>query len=360
MTEPGDRVEAALRSAYAARNARPTAELRARLDAIPGEVAAGWSVRRRALGLVLGVTALAGATIAVLVAVRNLSRTAVPPPGVGSSTPFDPAHPNGGLAALSGVTFDAIWAVVYVSTALFVAVPLTWIAIAWVRGLGHAPKPTRPRPQLSRRRQLVNIVQGIATVTVVLIVQSAFRPPPLSPGSFAQLGLGLNEIRSDGVGLVDASIHGFLYTSDDAGPRGVFRVGPGGPLTYVVTVRNTWPIGIRLMGRWADSAARTDATEPTGTTPTGLGLLRDPSKDDGSIENTAQFSPVDLAPGAEVALVVTEVGRDCADPTRILPERRPYDTVSAPAIQFVYEAVGIEGIATVGLMQEVTVPSNCP
>jgi hypothetical protein len=193
---------------------------------------------------------------------------------------------------------------------------------------------------------------------------------PLAAGSYAGGGLGVTEVRSDGI---DPTIERLLLpgfggsgrlTSGVSvvfdGPRIVHAVAPGEPLTYLVSVRNTWPITIRLMGRWRDGVGRTDATEPNATTPTGLSLLRDPSVLDASPAGTTPFEPVELAPGAEVTVVVAETARDCADPTKVLPTRDGSESFTVPKILLVYEAFGIEGVGTVGLSPEVTVPSNCP
>jgi hypothetical protein len=376
MTAPRDPVERAedgLRILYVDRAAAPTAELRARIAAIPTSAPA----RRFAwLRSPVGVVAVAVGVVVALVAIARI-RGLVHLPAqsdVGAvPAPYDPAHPTGGLAAVTGVTFDGISG--SVSTILLVALSVILLTVlvrrVWRDLTGRSPSAEpRAGQRLTWRRFVANLAMAVVVVLGFSVVKNLFAVP-LGPGSFSGSGLGVTEARDDGIdpflvklrpGSVEVTEQPPVSGSSVFdGPRSVYAVAPGRPLTYLVSLRNSWPIGIRLLGRWRDSTAATDATEPTGSTPTGLSLLREPDVVlDAGPDATKPFAPVDLAPGEEVTLVVAEVGRDCADPTKAVPARRDSESFSIPSIEFVYEAFGIEGVARVGLSPEVTVPSNCP
>jgi hypothetical protein len=357
MTSETDRLESALRAVYATREARPTEDLRSRLDAVPVSTSAAWSPVRRGFAVMLRLIAAGAFVLAVLSAVRNLPRLLAPPPGVGAAALFDPVHPGGGLVALTGVTFDGLTFAALVGAVLLGLGFLWWVVVGVF--VGRKPKP---KPPTTRRERLLNLL-WFAFFGVVTFARPYVIPREVvTAGSFAGGGMGLVETRNDGASAVEHVGGGFSITMD--GPRNVHAVRPGEPLTYLVSVRNALPVGIRLVGRWADSTAFTDATEPRGSSPTGLGLLRDPRVFDPTPENTVSFVPVDLDPGEEVTVVVAEVGRPCADPTALLSDRSGWipgrTSDFAPTIQFVYEVFGIEGVASLILRPEITVPSTCP
>lgn len=368
MTDHEGRLEAGLRELYASQRAQPTVELRHRLNAIPDEVAPdrpAWRMPVVAVGTAAGLVA---AGLAALTFIRRLSPIAQPPSDIGSA-PFDPVRPGGGLVSLSGVTFEGIdailtpivWGVVIIVLVLGVAPAVVkgFRDLFQTPGAVQPPEPPRPhaKPLKSRRRRLVELFQFTVVFVLVSAGTASFRHPPMELGSLSAPGIGLTERRSDGVSQV-VFPYG-TFQSPSGGPRDVYAVGPGQPLTYLVSVRNTWPIPVRLIGRWADSNARTDAAEPRGSTPTGLGLLRDPARLVPSVDNTVPFQPIEIAPGAEVPVVVAEVARDCADPGVSLPQRRPGPLWTRPSIEFVYEVFGIQGVAPVHLSPEVVVPSTC-
>jgi hypothetical protein len=375
MTAPRDpleRAEDGLRALYINRDAAPTTELRTRIGAVTTTESARRFVWLRSP---FGALAVVGVIVLALVAagrLRELLQLPAPPDVGAVPASYDPAHPPRGLAALTGLTFDGIsGAIAWILT---VALLLTLLAVlllgSWRLLTGRSARTEhQPGPRLTRKRFGANIVMGI----VVFLAFSALRNvslSPLEPGSTSGSGLGVTQARDDGIdpfllqfrpGLVDVTDQPPVSGSSVFdGPRSVYAVAPGQPLTYMVSVKNSWPIGIRLVGRWRDSSAPTDATEPIGATPAGLSLLREENVLDWGPESTKPFAPVDLAPGQEVTLVVAEVARDCADPAKVLPARHDAEPITIPAIQFVFETFGIQGIATVGLSPEVTVPSNCP
>ncbi len=364
-------LEDALRSAYAAQAASPTDELRQRVATVPGSVRPDRPAWRRPW---FPVAAAAAAVVAVVFGqwLRLRSAASTTPGGVAVPPAYDPAHPSSGLVTPTGITFNAIGddasrVATWISAIIVIALLLAVIRPLF-RGRPESADDRGQKRPAGRRRVAVTL----ALMLLLAFVATAARnvaPVPLRPGSVSASGLGASEARSDGIdpnivrtlsGNVDVGVSSCPSVRMFCGPRSVYAVAPGQPLTYVMSVRNSWPVGIRLLGRWRESTARTDATEPNGSTPTGLSLLRDPDYVDARPESTKPFFPVNLAPGEEVTLVVTEVARDCADPAKAVPARSDSGDFTIPTVQFVYEAFGIEGIATVSLSPEVTVPSNCP
>jgi hypothetical protein len=367
MTDLDARLDAALADVYRARtSATASADVVARIASVP---TSGRPDRPRWLRPGF---ALAGAAAALVVALATLDRlralSAGGPPSSGALTVFDPVHPGAGLVALTGPTFTGISGVLLPTMFALLLAFAVWAVVSWVRGLGQpaAPKPA-PKP-LSRRELLRRIGWAAVLVASNLLLRTAFDHPALAAGMAADHGIGFAERRMDGIGSV--TLYGERYLTNTGGPRDLYRVGPGEPLTYVVSIRNAWPVPVTIQGRWADATAVTDISAAAGATPTGLGLLRDPARRDGSVENTAPFSPVTLWPGEEVAIVVAEIGRPCADPSVQVPVRTNSAESSEPgarrlqpiepALELVYSAFGIEGVSPVLLSPEVTVPSTCP
>lgn len=359
------RVEAALRSVYRERvgSESTLTELAARIDDIPARVRPD---RPRWLQRGLAIAGLAAAVVVAVGALDRIRQIAIvsPSPGAGATAPFDPVHPAGGLVALSGVTVSGLHDL---GTILLLTLGIgmgLWLVVGFLRGSSVAEEAARSNPQLSGRARLVRTAMVCLILLPGFVLNQAEHWNPLTRGSVTAPGLGWNERRTDGINperLADP----FGGLSDPpgivtfGGSRDIYRVTSGQPLTYVVAVRNDWPVSIRLLGRWTDSTASTDATEAIGSAPTGLGLLRDPNTIDASIENTIPFTSVDLAPGAEVSVVVAEVGRPCADPNRKLPIRIPSNAWTVPRMDFVYEVFGIEAVGSFGITPEVTVPSSC-
>jgi hypothetical protein len=371
--DPLERAENGLRALYLVRAVAPTTALRTRVAGVPRVAPA----RRFAwLRSPFGVVAVGVVAIVALVTIgrlRGLLQLPTLPDAGAVPASYDPARPTGGLVALTGITFDGVSSsITLISGVAFLLILLAVLLLGtWRLLTGRSAQAERRPPQrLTRRRFGANLVIGVVVLSA-FVATKYVSVPPLEPGSFGGSGLGVTEARNDGIDPFFEQLRpGLVQVTDQPpvsggsvfdGPRSVYAVVPGQPLTYIVSVQNSWPIGIRLLGRWRDSTAPTDATEPIGSTPTGLSLLREPDAVlDAGPDATKPFVPVDLAPGEEVTLVVAEVGRDCADPTKAVPARQDEEAFKIPRIQFVYEAFGIEGIATVGLSPEVTVPSNCP
>jgi hypothetical protein len=360
-----ERVEEVLRAVYRDRAAMPGApskELAARVTDVPSMIRPD---RRGWVGRSAWVAAVAAAVVVALASLerlRALSRGATP--DVGGSTAFDPVHPGSGLIALSGVTFEGVKGVLSAMSGLFLgllAVALAWAAIQWARGLGQPQARRRPRRPLERKAVARDLVKFALFLGGYAVVSSSFGHLPLTAGSTAGPGLGVTQQRSDGHSTV--VLYGDRYSEPTGGPRDIFAVAPGQPLTYLVSVRNAWPVPITIEGRWLDRPGVMDITAPPGSTPTGLGLLRDPSRAGGSVENTVPFTPVTLWSGQEVVLVVSEVARPCADPSIQIPIRTTYDSRDiglVPSFQLVYSVFGVVGVTAIVPTREVTVPSTCP
>jgi hypothetical protein len=356
MTVTELRVEGALRDVYRGRVASmASADLVVRIATIPAEIR---PERPRWIlpAAIAGLAAVLVAAVATYDRLRSIEIVTQPPGGPALTT-FDPTRPGGGLVSLSGVTFNELRDVMQWLVALIAVGLVIFVAVATMRRWLQSERPGRVAPRPTRRQRIQYWIFLVLSLLVFNFAPRPFDSPPLSAGSVSSSGIGFAERRMDGI----QSTVFYVGTGEKPkfGPRDVYAVEPGEPLTYLVSVRNGWPIGIRVLGRLSGSTDPTDAIGPVGGMPTGLGLLRDPTRLDGSIENTRPFAPVELKPGEEVTLVVSEVGRSCADPTASIPTWNTSTDVHFAGLTFVFEAFGIEGVEWIPLSPEVTVPSTC-
>ena len=124
-------------------------------------------------------------------------------------------------------------------------------------------------------------------------------------------GLGVSETRSDGRWQEDAVENATsksvfpVCETDCRGPRYIYRLAPGAVYTFVVTVQNTGPLSVTLLGRLGDDPS----------VAVGLALLRDPSHGASDPANLLPFTPVALAPGDAVTVAIVSAAASCADPT---------------------------------------------
>jgi hypothetical protein len=355
--------QASLRSFYEDRAAGPpSSDLMNRLDRIPDEVAPDGPAWMHPW---VGIAATVAVVVAGLAVFNSIRRVPIStPPAAQPGTLFDPVRPGGGLVALSGVTFEGVDRLVLALTGATVLALVLWVLrTALIRYIVRPDAPRKPRPARTLRQAAAWWLQYVIGYLVATTLLSAFSGPAIQAGTVTGSGVGFTERRSDGGNYVQ--LYDETYLSAKGGPRDLYRIGPGEPLTFVVSVQNRWPIPITILGRWQDSTAptdastATDASRPGGATPTGLGLLRDPSRPDGAVDNTRPFEPVSIAPGKQVAIVVTEVGSSCADPTVDVPLRTGSLVQVYPRLEFVFEAFGVEGLGSINLSPEVTVPSRC-
>ncbi|MEW6226079.1 MAG: hypothetical protein AB1627_15755 [Chloroflexota bacterium] len=340
MTE--DRAAATLRAALERR--RPVAvprELAERLDRIPIEVRPllPLPVRATIAGLPWVVVAAAG--IALAVGPQFLADVPSGPGGTAAQI-WDPANPGGGIADVG--PFGLPW----VPLLPFVAAYGLYRAVARARsGQSLVPRPRlrwpswRPEPRRRMtRRESLGFVGSLAILTLVNSLVTA--PHPVSEGAVFGPGPDVSEIRSDGPPYIDPA----GLQAPGRGPNYVYRVRPGGTYTYVVSLRNDGPLPITILGM------------PAGGSASGLGLLRDPTDGSAKPANVVAFHPVELSPGAEVALVVAAVAGPCADPT--LADEPPVvrwpTGVETVTFAFVYDILGWRTVDHIWAPFAVTVP----
>ena len=177
---------------------------------------------------------------------------------------------------------------------------------------------------------------------------------PFVSGSTVAPGPMVSEIREDGSWLDEALddqttiVQGPHDPCDGpicAGPRYIAPVGPGEVVTYLVTIRNTSPFGLTILG-------------PVGELR--LGLPRNPDRPSADPADAVPFHPVTLAAGAEMAVVVGRIATACADPAAKVPVHVG-DRTAAFGFGIVYDIFGWWREAAIYPPVEVTIPgeANC-
>lgn len=170
------------------------------------------------------------------------------------------------------------------------------------------------RPQLRwnakwtswRARTLWALLFVLPLVTVQLLRDW----DPLAYAEPSGPGIGFYESRPGGQWQEDYAEHQWSVEqypnceSGCGGPLYVYSVRPGELFTFVVTVQNTSPVPVTLLGRVA-----------TNESPSGLALLRDPDSASSDPSNLEPFRPTLLAPGQAVTVAIIQSGWACADPT---------------------------------------------
>ena len=325
-----DRDELALKAALDRR--RPVTlppELLERLERIPGDVS---PLPPLPIRLVLGIAPWAAVAAIILVLVLPLPSRV---PGLGAptspSTGWDPATTGGvastGIFAVPWVPW-LLWALLVGAVATVrhvrrggaIGGPRTWAA--WVR------------PYLRWNAKWTSWTSRILWVLLFMVplltVQLLSRWDPLAYAEPGGPGIGFYETRSGGLWQDDSAEHQWTQEvyprceTECPGPLYVYRVRPGELFTVVMTVQNTSPVPVTLLGR-----------RESDTSPYGLALLRDSTAASSDPSNLLPFRPTRLAPGEAVTVALVSSGESCADPTS--------DTAAAGWMQawlFVYDVFG--------------------
>jgi hypothetical protein len=349
--------ELAIRHAFARR--RPASvppELAERVAAVPREVK---PFRPLPVRLALGIApwaAVAAVFVALVLGPRLLVGT--PGPGTGGPTTgatWTPANPGGGFATVD--VFGLPW------------VPLLPVAAAWgviatVRRTrsGRGLRPGRDelrrwflgapvQARASNRRRLAAVV---ITLALSLLAELVLVNDPLAHGSAGAAGPEVSEVRDDGIWR-DEERPGEPYEQLRGGADYVFRVRPGEAFSTIVSVRNTWPVPVILLG--IDRAQQGTAySSETSADWNGLGLLRDPTRILAGPGDVLPFHPVTLGPGEETVLVIAWIGDRCADPTAPLPPFEQGVVRFNPGLPLIYDVAGWRRTGYVYPTFDMTVP----
>lgn len=267
----GDRLEDGLREALARRDPGPAPErLRRRLadaTAAPPRVAWRWRA-----GRAVELAAAAAVVLAAMSLALVLRPGSGPGPGVGSAGNGDaPLVPGAGLAT-------AAPPVLPVAIAFFLVPGVAWLVM----------------------RRIESPVGRHAAFVIAVVVAGAY-------GSLA----GLDVVgHRDGIFATSPSRNAI---GDDGDERHLVLAGPNEPFRIALTVTNVSPFPTTVRGL-------VPSGELQGPVPRFVGLGRLPDSVPALIEEAVAFVPVELAPGAQVDVVVladtgpcaTRPGRDVA------------------------------------------------
>lgn len=333
-----DRDELALRAALDRR--RPMSlppELLRRLEGITTEVP---QLRPLPVRIAIGVAPwLAIAAAAVVVAVAPL--LAAPHLSAGDAQfVWTAANPGDSFADVG--IFGFPWVVLVVVLALVGAVATGWNvlhgrrAFDWLRLRRRKGERARPR----------DLLVTCGAVFAMFWVFQAFSAAAghgspwqdgVSYGSRNAPGPEVSEVRPGGAWMDEMVDETYADTS--AVPFWVYRLMPGDPFTVIASARNATALPMTILG-----LPRRDNT-PRAFGWTGLGLLRDPATMSTAPGDVQAFTPVTLAPGEEVTLVLAGVAGRCADPAAVVPPSTTSDSsgttvTMGPGFTLVYEVFG--------------------
>jgi len=325
--------ELAIREAFARRDAAGVPpELWGRLDRVPDEVEPlrPMSVRlARAVAPWVAVMA-AGLVLAFGPRFFAAQQALIAAP---SGMTWSAADPGGGFADIG--IFGVPWGPI-----------LIWFGFVALanKGLGMTRLASRSTPGA----RPTGMSKGCLVSWAVAVVNVSFgywllaqcggwsQGDKVVAGSVVAPGPDVSAVTADGV-VADETTDWW----DERGvERYVYRVAPGEAFSYVVSVRNTSPLPITILG--LPSAAE----GPVGSDYhwNGLGLLRDPAIVSAAPEDVVPFQAVNLDSGEEVVLVVAAAGGSCADPTADVVTKEG----TGRGLEIVYDVLGwrIDGFIT--------------
>ena len=320
-------------------------ELLARVAAVPGEVQ---PLRPMPVRLALGVApwlAVGAAGLALAFGPRFVA--SLPGPATGALDPgatWTPANPGGGFAD-EGI-FGAPWvpALLFIATAAIVQA--AWTRVRRVRDGALIVKPTGPSAGRSagpatRRGKLKVVGQFGLIVVASMVLTSLGSIDPILYGSTGGPGPEVTEVR-DGEGTwFDETVEPPEDRLQGAVPNYVFRVQPGDAFSTLVSIRNTWPVPITVLGLYREGGTTTDMLlAGADAVQNGLGLLRDTTRISAEAGDVVPFQPVALGPGEEVVLVVAWVAGSCADPTADVTFHGSESWAARPFVNVVYDVLG--------------------
>lgn len=321
------------------------AELAARLEGIPEEVG---PPRPLAIRLAISLAPWALLTAAGLVLAFGPVLLARDQATAGASAPdgWTAAAPGGGFAEVSW--FGLPWVPLLIVFAILEAASAVWSAVRKER---RAPSPA----WTARLRTFPG--QLSVSVALIFVLNLVSDSDPIVYGSVYGPGPEVSETQTGAHWFDEKDPSGWGMTL--GGPHYVYRVRPGESFSYIISVRNEWPLPIRLLGV-SPPDERTQAVIDDGVdfVPTGLGLLSDPAVVSAERGRVVPFHPVVLAPGEEVALVVAATAESCANPAAEADPPDPPGVTWADnrRVDFVYEIAAWRRVGTTTPPFGLTVP----
>jgi hypothetical protein len=327
----------------------------ARLNRIQDEVP--W-LRPIPVRLAMGLAPWAAiAAIAVALAFARFPRAVDRPPS-GGSTPamWTPAHPGGGFANEDWLGLPWVWLLWLVALAGAI-----WTIQRIRRGQSLLPKARLPRPRIDRAASRRPLTLGQRVVYVSVLATFSLwsglglgQQDPITYGTTVAPGPEVTDAQQSGGIWNDESHLGIGF-----GPLYVYRLRPGGAFSYIISIRDDWPVPITLLGLRRDPGPP-DQGMPMerAFVPTGLGLLRDPAIVSAEPINVVPFHAVGLAPGQEVILVVAAVAGSCADPTADIPKDPPNTYTFNASLRFVYDVLGWRRVGEMHAPAKITIPTG--
>jgi hypothetical protein len=339
--------EVAIRSAL--ERIRPTSvpsELTARLDRIPDEVGL---LRPLAVRLALDVAPWALVAGVGIVLAYNPLLLVRAPSTTGSSAAggWTAAAPGGGFADVGW--FGLPWIPFLIAIGIIASTQRVARAL---RLRDRVPWPKSKAPPMWVRQVAI-------TLPLIVALSAVSDHDPIVYGSVSGPGPEVTDVRSDANWFDEKDQSG--WGESFGAPHYVFRLRPGDAFSYLISVRNDWPLPITVLGLSRSDydvlAARQSAFDYM---PTGLGLLRDPTYVSAEQGRVIPFHPIVLAPGDEVTLVVAASAGSCADPAgEADPATPPGVTLwDNRRLTFVYEVAGWRRVGVTYPAVGVTVPTT--
>jgi hypothetical protein len=248
---------------------------------------------------------------------------------------------------------------------LLLAAVLILVSV-WLVDRKRAGLPTRPsltfrrasRAVSSERRFWFLVALFAVNVTTFIGVRVVADWQPLVAVEPYRPGVAITDIVPNAVYVESDAIDAFRN-----GPEFVYGVTPGTPFDFQVTVRNSGPVAVRLLGwpvgEWIDEP---DPGAKTDYYPDGLALPVDLGSPSAAPDRSTAFGPVELGPGEEAAIVVRWFAGECADPNgkRHAEPMQPGVTVEygSTLVPIVYEVIGWRRKAIVELPFGIAVPAK--
>jgi hypothetical protein len=339
--------EVAIRSAL--ERIRPTSvpsELTARLDGIPDEVGL---LRPLAVRLALDFAPWAlVAGMGIVLAFNPLLLVRAPSATVSSAADgWTASAPGGGFADVGW--FGLPWIPFLIAVGVIASIERVVRAL---RLRDRVPSPKSKPPPMWVRHVAI-------TLPLIVALSAVSDHDPIVYGSVGAPGPEVTDVSSDANWFDEKDQSG--WGESFGAPHYVFRLRPGDAFSYLISVRNDWPLPVTLLGlSESDYKAMAAPGAPIDYRPIGLGLLRDPTTfklDAGDVE---QFHPVSIGAGEEVAIVVASIAGFCADPAgEADPATPPGVTLwDNRRLAFVYEVAGWRRVGVTYPAVGVTVPTT--
>ena len=357
-----DPTEAAIRLALERRRPRALPEsLLARVAAVPIDVAPLLPLPVR---IVIGMAPWAALAAAAL-ALASRDVIGPIPPTIGSGAPppvsWSVANPGGGFAQEDWLGFPWAW---------FLAVVAIAGAVQTIRrlrsGRGLVPCPTlhrtsfrnlfRAREQRPWTGRDTAYFAAYAVLMFLVLVVKPWNADPIQYGLTIAPGIGITEIERNSGTWYDERADAKTSSGLRSGPQYVYRLRPGDPFSYIVTIRNDMVFPITLLGLRQHVPSEDPIPPGADYTSTGLGLLRDPARVSSAAGDVVPFQPVRLGAGEEVALVIASIAGGCADPTGPVPVDPPNVETGNRSVTVVYEMFGWRRVGRTWPPVEITVP----